>query len=77
VLNPAIFWQDFQNHKLLPKEPMKFFEKRGLGRKTFVHKSLSPQDLFGSGVAPFCMDRVPDKNAWRPNGQWTLLSCYL
>lgn len=22
------------------------------------------------GIAAFCMDRVPDTNAWRPNGQW-------
>ncbi len=22
------------------------------------------------GIAAFCMDRVPDRNAWRPNGQW-------
>jgi len=22
------------------------------------------------GIAAFCMDRVPDKNAWRPNGEW-------
>ena len=22
------------------------------------------------GIAAFCMDRVPDANAWRPNGQW-------
>jgi hypothetical protein len=22
------------------------------------------------GIAAFCMDRVPDQNAWRPNGQW-------
>jgi hypothetical protein len=22
------------------------------------------------GIAAFCMDRVPDYNAWRPNGQW-------
>jgi hypothetical protein len=22
------------------------------------------------GIAAFCMDRVPDKNAWRPNGKW-------
>ncbi|MCM8539387.1 MAG: DUF1080 domain-containing protein [Lentisphaeraceae bacterium] len=22
------------------------------------------------GIAAFCMDRVPDHNAWRPNGQW-------
>jgi len=22
------------------------------------------------GIAAFCMDRVPDLNAWRPNGQW-------
>ncbi len=24
----------------------------------------------GHGIAAFCMDRVPDRNAWRPNGQW-------
>jgi len=22
------------------------------------------------GIGAFCMDRVPDHNAWRPNGQW-------
>ncbi len=22
------------------------------------------------GIAAFCMERVPDTNAWRPNGQW-------
>lgn len=22
------------------------------------------------GIAAFCMDRVPDHNAWRPNGKW-------
>ncbi|MCM8525807.1 MAG: DUF1080 domain-containing protein [Lentisphaeraceae bacterium] len=22
------------------------------------------------GIAAFCMDRVPDRNAWRPNGEW-------
>ena len=22
------------------------------------------------GIAAFCMERVPDVNAWRPNGQW-------
>ena len=22
------------------------------------------------GIGAFCMERVPDKNAWRPNGQW-------
>jgi hypothetical protein len=22
------------------------------------------------GIGAFCMDRVPDLNAWRPNGQW-------
>ena len=22
------------------------------------------------GIAAFCMDRVPDANAWRPNGEW-------
>ncbi|MBI1373723.1 MAG: DUF1080 domain-containing protein [Phycisphaera sp.] len=22
------------------------------------------------GIGAFCMDRVPDVNAWRPNGQW-------
>ena len=22
------------------------------------------------GIAAFCMERVPDANAWRPNGQW-------
>jgi hypothetical protein len=22
------------------------------------------------GIAAFCMDRVPDVNAWRPNGEW-------
>ena len=22
------------------------------------------------GIAAFCMERVPDKNAWRANGEW-------
>jgi hypothetical protein len=22
------------------------------------------------GIGAFCMDRVPDLNAWRPNGEW-------
>ena len=24
----------------------------------------------GHGIAAFCMERVPDVNAWRPNGEW-------
>ena len=26
------------------------------------------------GIAAFCMERVPDKNAWRANGEWHSLS---